>query len=120
MSLLELLVALAILSMTLSLTAAALAPRIDAVRFEAEARRVISEVAALRTEALVSGRGLEFNPRYAHNTLAMSSDLDIAGDTIYFSSAGLCSGGTLTLTSSQGRRLEAILTPPHCSVEVQG
>lgn len=117
-SLLEILVAMAIMGLLLAVAAPALGRHLEALSFDREADRVLRDVRALRLRALMERREIVFDPETPETHLGpLPERLRLSGDKIVFLSTGACIGGDLTVEAINGRRRDIALTPPRCARE---
>ncbi len=121
-SLIELLVAMAIMGVALAVISPSIFRNLDAVRFSTAHDALLREIRALRVRALLEKRVYAFPPEgedpffQLENTPPEGWTASVDGDPIYFLETGICLGGTITVTNGKGRFRRTVFAAPDCAV----
>ncbi len=130
-SLLEMLIVLAILGILLSLVSVRLVNSLESARFVKTSENAISDIRLIRLRAMLDMKDVEIHSSSKINRplpieqnkvikfLDVPKDWNVAGDILYISKAGTCSGGTMTISDNNGRRAIYYMSPPKCNAERQ-
>lgn len=125
-SLLEILVVLAIMSVMMILVGSRMTSALDSARFISTAENAISDIQVLRMRAMLTQHEQILitqdsgAPSYKSwkdirvLPFDVPEDWLVEGDTIKISEHGICTGGKVVFTSSEGRKISFNLTPPSC------
>lgn len=122
-SLLELLAALAILSVTLLIVAPSAVNLVRSVEYNSNVRSFERAIESTRTRAFIENQRYSITPTQNRIGVAPpfvddleSEGWEIDGDPIIFLETGVCIGGELTLTSPQNRIRTISVASPDCSI----
>lgn len=125
-SLLEIMVVLAIMGLMLSLVGARMVNSVESNSFIRTSEAAIADVLLVRSDAMLSGESRSFVTHSAAERDIKARDLQslrrfdvpenwtVEGDIIDISPSGVCSGGYISISNSQGRKAMFKLTPPKC------
>lgn len=119
-SLLEILVVLAIMALLAAVSAPPLARLLDSAEFRSRTDGAARDISQIRVAAFLQGRPFVFAPD-APEAAPVDSIREMAaqgwlfrGDPIAASTAGVCSGGEITMVAPNGRAATFVFTAPDC------
>lgn len=128
-SILELLIVLAIMALMLSVVGGRMIDNIEGAHFVRTAEAAVADVLIIRADAVMSAQPRTLvtdgaSPADIENRLQSTlrrydvpADWNVGGDLIEISAGGVCSGGVISLTNPQGRRIVFRLEAPRCQPE---
>lgn len=118
---------LAIMGLVLSLVGARMIGNIESQRFIRTAEAAVADVLIIRADAILNAEprtlitqsrntGVDERREFTRR-FDIPQDWRVEGDNINISASGVCSGGLIAFTNSQGRRIVYRLDPPRCTAQ---
>jgi len=126
-SLLEVLIVLAIMGLILSLVGVRLVNSIDGTRFSKQSEATLADVKLFRAQAMLDKHpliilttdntvDLQTWPQNFHRRFDIPKGWTVSGEPIKISEGGICYGGAVKISNSNGRSARYILSPPRCEL----
>lgn len=119
-TLLEILVVLAIGALVVATVIPAMGRVVDAVTYDSELQDVVGQLDQLGFRAFTSGKPIVLADGTPQTIAAAGLNLPRAWSLsitqpLHFNSLGMCDGGSVTVTSPDGRTTSLRLAPPDCA-----
>jgi len=119
-SLLEILVALAILSVTATLVTVSSISMVESMRERTTLREIVHDIELYRYRALARDKQIIIGADVAANAalLGVSSDWRVqASPSVVFSRHGTCTTGSIELVTPRGQELSYMVVPQTCELQ---